>query len=121
MPTPTLHKQRIKYANLNCLFSFHKHVSNESLKVFKKLNPCCVQLLAKQVISIGFTMYGDCTVGSRRHSKLSALVVLCMETILCAAVGTASHQNGLEACTVYGDRTVCSCRHSKSPAWVRSM
>ena len=25
-----------------------------------------------------------------------------METVLCAAVGTASHQHGLEACTVYG-------------------
>ena len=46
---------------------------------------------------------------------------LCMETILCVAVGIASHQHGLEACTVYGDRTVCSCRHSKSSAWVRSM
>jgi len=28
--------------------------------------------------------------------------VLCVETVLCAAVGTASHQHGLEACTVYG-------------------
>ena len=26
-----------------------------------------------------------------------------METVLCAAVGTASHQNRLENCTVYGD------------------
>jgi len=25
-----------------------------------------------------------------------------METVLCAAVGTASHQHVLEACTVYG-------------------
>ena len=25
-----------------------------------------------------------------------------METVLCAAVGTASHQHGLAACTVYG-------------------
>jgi len=41
--------------------------------------------------------------------------------LLCAAVGTASYQQGLEACTVYGDRNVCSCRHSKSSAWVRSM
>jgi len=39
--------------------------------------------------------------------------VLCVETVLCAAVGTVSDQRGLEACTVYGDRTVCSCRHSK--------
>ena len=39
-----------------------------------------------------------------------------IKTVLCAAVGTASHQHGLEACTVYGDRTVCSCRHSKSSA-----
>ena len=37
-----------------------------------------------------------------------------IETVLCAAVGTASHQHVLEACTVYGDPTVCSCRHSKS-------
>jgi len=44
-----------------------------------------------------------------------------METVLCAAVGTASHQHGLEVCTVYGDHTVCSCRHSKSSAWARSM
>jgi len=44
--------------------------------------------------------------------------VLCMETVLCAAVGTASHHHGLEACTVYGDPTVCSCRHSKSAASV---
>ena len=42
--------------------------------------------------------------------------LLCMETVLCAAVGTASHQHGSEACTVYADRTVCSCRHSKSSA-----
>jgi len=25
-----------------------------------------------------------------------------METVLCAAVGTASDQHGLDACTVYG-------------------
>jgi len=30
-----------------------------------------------------------------------------METALCAAVGTASHQHGLEACAVYGDCTLC--------------
>jgi len=40
-----------------------------------------------------------------------------METVLCAAVGTARHQHWLEACTVYGDCTVCSCRHSKTSAW----
>jgi len=40
---------------------------------------------------------------SRQHG-LEA--VLCVETVLCAAVGTASHQHGLEACTVYADRTV---------------
>ena len=28
--------------------------------------------------------------------------VLCMEALLCAAVGTVSHQSGLEARTVYG-------------------
>jgi len=44
-----------------------------------------------------------------------------IETLQCAAVGTASYQYGLSACTVYGDRTVCSCRHSKLSAWVRSM
>jgi len=43
-----------------------------------------------------------------------------MQNVLCAAVGIASHQHGLEACTVYADRSVCSCRHSKSSAWVRS-
>ena len=93
------------------------------------------------------TVYGDPTVCSYRHSKPSARVrsmycvwrpycvqlqaqqdisvgqklILCMKTLLCAAVGTASHQRGLEACTVYGDPTVCGCRHSKSSSWVRSM
>ena len=75
---------------------------------------------------------------------MKTLQVRNIKTILCAAVGTASHQHGLEAntvyadrtvcscryskssagleaCTVYADRTVCSCRHSKSSAWVRSM
>jgi len=47
--------------------------------------------------------------------------VLCIQTVLCASVGTESHQHGLGACNVYGDHTVCSCRHSKSSAWVRSM
>ena len=44
-----------------------------------------------------------------------------METVLCAAVGTASYQHWLEACTVYADCTVCSCRHSKTSGRVRSM
>ena len=44
-----------------------------------------------------------------------------IKTLLCAAVGTARHRRGLEACTVCGDTTVCSCRHSKSLAWVGSM
>ena len=44
-----------------------------------------------------------------------------METVLCAAVGTACHQHGLETCTVYGECTVRSCRHSKSSTRVRSM
>jgi len=44
-----------------------------------------------------------------------------METVLCAAVGTASYKNRLEACTVYGDCTVCSCRHSKSSESVRKL
>jgi len=39
-----------------------------------------------------------------------------MQTVLCAAVGTARHQHGLEICTVYADRTVWSCRHSKTSA-----
>ena len=39
--------------------------------------------------------------------------VLCMETLQRAAVGTASCEHGLEECTVYGNPTVCSCRHSK--------
>jgi hypothetical protein len=55
-------------------------------------------------------------VGTASHQH-----VLCMETLLCAAVGTASHQHVLEACTVCGNPTVCSCRHSKSSACVRSM
>jgi hypothetical protein len=46
---------------------------------------------------------------------------LCIETLLCASVGTASHQHRLEACTVYGDITVCSCRHSKSSVCVRRL
>ena len=47
--------------------------------------------------------------------------VLFVETLLCAAVGTASHQYRLEAGTVCGDRTVYSCRHSKSSAWIRNI
>jgi len=47
--------------------------------------------------------------------------VLRMETLLYAAVGTASDQHGSAACTAYGDPTVCSCRHSKWSAWVSSM
>jgi hypothetical protein len=34
--------------------------------------------------------------------------VLCMETVLCAAVGTASYQHGLEAVTVYGETVLCA-------------
>jgi len=49
---------------------------------------------------------GESNENSRRKRKI--------EILLRAAVGTASHQRGLEACTVYGDRTVCSCRHSKA-------
>jgi len=55
---------------------------------------------------------------SQQH-RLEACTVV--ETVLCAAVGTASHQHCLEACTVYGDCTVCSCRHSKSAALFRGM
>ena len=39
-----------------------------------------------------------------------------MQTVLCAAVGTARHRHGSEACTVYADCTVCSCRYSKASA-----
>jgi hypothetical protein len=35
-----------------------------------------------------------------------------METELCAAVGKATYQLGLEICTVYGHCTVCSCRYA---------
>ena len=41
--------------------------------------------------------------------------------LLCEAVGTATHQHGLEECNVYGDPTVCRYKHSNSSAWVRSM
>ena len=93
------------------------------------------------------TLYGERTVRSCRHSKAPALVssmycicrpycvqlqaqqvihigqknVLCMENVLCAAVGTARHRHWLEACTVYGDRTVCSCRYSTTSALVSNM
>ena len=63
-----------------------------------------MKLWAQQVISMGLEA---CTV--------------CVETVLCAAVGAASQQHGSEACTVYGDCTLCSCRHSKSAALFRSM
>jgi len=43
-----------------------------------------------------------------------------METLLWAAVGTASLQHWWQAGSVYGDCTVGSCRHSKSSAWVTS-
>jgi hypothetical protein len=62
-----------------------------------------------------------CAAVGTASDKHGLEALLCMETVLCAAVGTASHQDGLEACTVYGNPTVCNCRHSKSSAWVRSM
>jgi len=64
--------------------------------------PYCVQLWAQQVISMG-----------QKH-------LLCMETVLCAAVGTTSW---LEACNVYGVRTVCSCRQAQQDIsmWARSI
>ena len=68
----------------------------------------CVQLQAQQVIQYGLeacTVYGDTTVSSCRHTKSFSMGqkrVPCMETLLCPAVGTASHQHGSEACTVYG-------------------
>ena len=81
----------------------HSKSSAQVRSMYCVWRPYCVQLQAQQVISVG-----------QKH-------VLCIQTVLCAAVGTASHQHGLEACTVCGDRTVRSCRHSKSSAWVRSM
>jgi hypothetical protein len=54
-----------------------------------------VQLWVQRVISMGL----QC--------------VLCMENVLCAAVGTASDQHGLEACALFGECTVCSCRYSE--------
>ena len=50
---------------------------------------------------------------SERNENLPGATKI--ETVLCAAEGTASQQHGLEACAV------CSCRHRKSAAWVRSM
>jgi len=47
--------------------------------------------------------------------------VYVIETLLCAAVGTASQQQRLQACPVYRDPTVCSCRHSKSAASVNTI
>jgi len=60
-------------------------------------------------------------VGTASHQNGLEACTMCVENLLCAAVDTASHQHGLAACTVYGDRTVCSCRHSKSSTWVCSM
>ena len=44
-----------------------------------------------------------------------------MNTVMCAAMGTASRQYGLEAGTFYGDCTVCSCKHSNSSVWIRNI
>ena len=60
-------------------------------------------------------------VGTASHQRGLEACNVCVETLLCAAVGTARHQNGLEEFIVYGDTTVCSCRHSKSSEWVTSM
>ena len=81
----------------------HSKSSSWVRSMYSVWRPYCVQLYIQQVISM-----------DQKH-------VQCMETVLCAAVGTACHQHGLEACTVCGDRTVCSCRHTMSSAWVRSM
>ena len=67
------------------------------------------------------SLLSQCHRNSTQANQGSPACTVCMETVLCAAVGTASHQHGLAACTVYGDCTVCSCRHSKSSAWVSSM
>ena len=81
----------------------HSKLSTWVRSMYCVWRPYCVQLQAQQVVSMG-----------QKH-------VMSRETLLCAAIGTESHQRGLEACTVYGDRTVCSCRHSKLSACVRSM
>jgi hypothetical protein len=53
-----------------------------------------------------------------RHKRISQIkivdVLKKIEALLFAAVGTASHQHGIETCTVYDDLTMCSGRHSKS-------
>jgi len=41
-------------------------------------------------------------VGTARHQHGLEACTVCVETVLCAAVGTAIHQKGLEACTVCG-------------------
>ena len=93
-----------------------------TLRVWESGRLYCVQLWAQQDISMGqknvlcMETVLCAAVGTARHQH-----VLCMETVLCAAVGTASHQHGLETCTVYGDCTVCSCGHSKTSVWVRNM
>ena len=96
-----LHVQKNRYTSVcSCMHS----KSSESVKsMYGVWRPYCVQLQAQQVISI-----------DQKH-------VLCMETLLCAAVGTASYQNRLKACTAYGDPAVCSCRHKKLSVQVRSM
>jgi len=53
-------------------------------------------------------------VGTAIHQHGLEASTVCVETLLCAAVGTANYQHGLEVCNVYGNPTVRSCRHCKS-------
>ena len=41
-------------------------------------------------------------VGTASHQNGLEACTMCVENLLCAAVDTASHQHGLAACTVYG-------------------
>jgi len=53
-------------------------------------------------------------VGTVSHQHGLEAYTVCVENVLLAAVVTASRQHGLEACTLYAERTVYSCRHSNS-------
>jgi len=56
-------------------------------------------------------------VGTARHQLGLEAYTVYGECVMCAAVGTARRQQGLEAYTVFGDCNVCSCRHSKTLPW----
>ena len=111
--------------------------------------PYCaaVGTASRQPVLAAFTVYGDPAVCSCRHTESLAIArsiycvwrhccvqlqahkivrmcqqhALCVETLLCAAVGTGNQQPALQACVVYGDPNVCSCTHSNSSSWARSL